>query len=53
MGIPQDALNDGTTLPAIGFGGYPLSGQAAVVAISALGRARRLFGADPATHEEF
>ena len=33
MGIPQHTLNDGTTLPAIGFGTYPLRGQAGVAAM--------------------
>lgn len=34
MGIPQYRLNDGTTLPAIGFGTYPLRGQAGVAAMA-------------------
>ncbi|OJV80987.1 MAG: hypothetical protein BGO37_15870 [Cellulomonas sp. 73-92] len=34
MGIPQYTLNDGTTLPAIGFGTYPLRGQAGVAAMA-------------------
>jgi diketogulonate reductase-like aldo/keto reductase len=34
VGIPQYALNDGTTLPAIGFGTYPLRGQAGVAAMT-------------------
>ena len=34
MGIPQYTLNDGTTLPAIGFGTYPLRGQAGVAAMT-------------------
>jgi 2,5-diketo-D-gluconate reductase A len=31
--IPTYSLNDGTTLPAIGFGTYPLEGEEAVTAI--------------------
>jgi diketogulonate reductase-like aldo/keto reductase len=33
MAIPTHRLNDGTTLPAIGFGTYPLSGEDGVTAI--------------------
>ncbi|WP_028644317.1 aldo/keto reductase [Nocardioides sp. URHA0020] len=33
MAIPTHTLNDGSTLPAIGFGTYPLEGEAAVSAI--------------------
>ena len=33
MAIPTYALNDGTTLPAIGFGTYPLTGADGVAAI--------------------
>jgi 2,5-diketo-D-gluconate reductase A len=33
MAIPTHRLNDGTTLPAIGFGTYPLSGADGVTAI--------------------
>ena len=33
MAIPTYALNDGTTLPAIGFGTYPLTGDEGVAAI--------------------
>jgi 2,5-diketo-D-gluconate reductase A len=33
MAIPTYQLNDGTTLPAIGFGTYPLSGDDGVAAI--------------------
>ncbi|MBN9375456.1 MAG: aldo/keto reductase, partial [Cellulomonas sp.] len=32
--MPQYTLNDGTTLPAIGFGTYPLRGQAGVAAMA-------------------
>ncbi len=32
--IPTYTLNDGTTLPAIGFGTYPLKGEEAVTAIT-------------------
>ena len=31
--IPTHALNDGTTLPAIGFGTYPLRGEAGTTAV--------------------
>jgi 2,5-diketo-D-gluconate reductase A len=34
MAIPEYQLNDGTTLPAIGFGTYPLTGGDGVAAIS-------------------
>ncbi len=34
MGIPTYTLNDGSTLPAIGFGTYPLTGAAGVTAIT-------------------
>ena len=33
-GIPQHTLNDGATLPAIGFGTYPLKGEDGIVAIT-------------------
>ena len=33
MSVPTYTLNDGTTLPAIGFGTYPLRGQEGVAAI--------------------
>ena len=33
MAIPEYQLNDGTTLPAIGFGTYPLTGDDGVAAI--------------------
>jgi diketogulonate reductase-like aldo/keto reductase len=33
MAIPTHTLNDGTTLPAIGFGTYPLDGQEAIDAV--------------------
>src|SRR6478735_1304864 len=33
MSVPTYTLNDGTTLPAIGFGTYPLTGDAGVAAI--------------------
>lgn len=43
MAIPTYTLNDGTTLPAIGFGTYPLRGEQAVTAIvSALEAGYRL-----------
>ncbi|MCU0299326.1 MAG: aldo/keto reductase [Candidatus Nanopelagicales bacterium] len=35
MPIPQVALNDGNTVPAIGFGTYPLRGDAGIAAVSA------------------
>jgi 2,5-diketo-D-gluconate reductase A len=34
MGIPTYTLNDGTTLPAIGFGTYPLKGYDGIAAIT-------------------
>ena len=34
MGIPTYTLNDGTTLPAIGFGTYPLKGDDGIAAIA-------------------
>ena len=34
MGIPTYTLNDGTTLPAIGFGTYPLKGDDGIAAIT-------------------
>ncbi len=34
MAIPQHTLNDGTTIPAIGFGTYPLRGRAGVAALA-------------------
>ena len=34
MTVPQHTLNDGTTIPAIGFGTYPLRGQAGVAALT-------------------
>lgn len=34
MDTPRFALNDGNSLPAIGFGTYPLRGQEAVTAVS-------------------
>ena len=34
MGVPQYTLNDGTTIPAIGLGTWPLKGQEAVTAIA-------------------
>ena len=41
--IPTYALNDGTTLPVIGFGTYPLSGEDGTAAIvSALDAGYRL-----------
>jgi 2,5-diketo-D-gluconate reductase A len=43
MSVPTYTLNDGTTLPAIGFGTYPLSGEEGVSAIaSALEKGYRL-----------
>ena len=43
MGIPTYTLNDGTTLPAIGFGTYPLKGDHGIAAIaSALENGYRL-----------
>lgn len=43
MGVPQYTLNDGTTIPAIGLGTWPLKGQEAVTAIaSALDTGYRL-----------
>lgn len=33
MAIPQHTLNDGTTIPAIGFGTYPLRGTTGVAAL--------------------
>jgi diketogulonate reductase-like aldo/keto reductase len=43
MDIPQYTLNDGTTLPAVGFGTYPLRGEDGIEAIrSALGCGYRL-----------
>ena len=43
MGIPTYTLNDGTTLPAIGFGTYPLKGEDGIAAItSALANGYRL-----------
>ncbi|MFT3873741.1 MAG: aldo/keto reductase [Nocardioides sp.] len=33
MGIPTHTLNDGHTLPAIGFGTYPLNGEDGIVAV--------------------
>lgn len=33
MAIPQHTLNDGTTIPAIGFGTYPLRGSRGVAAL--------------------
>ena len=33
-GIPQHTLNDAATLPAIGFGTYPLKGEDGIVAIT-------------------
>lgn len=33
MTVPQHTLNDGTTIPAIGFGTYPLRGAAGTAAI--------------------
>ncbi|GAA2150667.1 aldo/keto reductase [Nocardioides koreensis] len=43
MGIPAYTLNDGTTLPAIGFGTYPLRGDDGITAItSALENGYRL-----------
>jgi diketogulonate reductase-like aldo/keto reductase len=43
MAIPTYTLNDGTTLPAIGFGTYPLSGEDGVTAIgSAIEQGYRL-----------
>ena len=43
MGIPTYTLNDGTTLPAIGFGTYPLRGDDGIAAItSALENGYRL-----------
>ena len=33
-GIPTSPLNDGTTLPAIGFGTYPLRGDDGIAAIT-------------------
>ena len=32
--IPVHELNDGTTLPAIGFGTYPLKGEEGVEAVA-------------------
>jgi diketogulonate reductase-like aldo/keto reductase len=32
--IPQYTLNDGATIPAIGFGTYPLRGQAGAASIA-------------------
>jgi len=41
--VPTYTLNDGTTLPAIGFGTYPMKGQEGVEAIgSAIGAGYRL-----------
>jgi 2,5-diketo-D-gluconate reductase A len=37
--VPSHALNDGTSIPAIGFGTYPLDGQEGVEAISSAIRA--------------
>ncbi|HEY0118944.1 MAG TPA: aldo/keto reductase [Cellulomonas sp.] len=34
MTVPQYTLNDGTTIPAIGFGTYPLRGRAGVAALA-------------------
>ncbi|HET8969821.1 MAG TPA: hypothetical protein VFN19_02075 [Candidatus Nanopelagicales bacterium] len=45
--IPTVALNDGTTLPALGLGTYPMRGDEAARAVGA-----RLFDADPDHHEE-
>jgi 2,5-diketo-D-gluconate reductase A len=43
MAIPTRTLNDGTTLPAIGFGTYPMTGEDGVAAIrSALEAGYRL-----------
>jgi diketogulonate reductase-like aldo/keto reductase len=43
MSIPEYPLNDGTTLPALGFGTYPMKGEAGVTAIvSALHAGYRL-----------
>ncbi len=43
MGIPTYTLNDGTTLPAIGFGTYPLKGDDGIAAVtSALENGYRL-----------
>jgi 2,5-diketo-D-gluconate reductase A len=43
MSIPDLALNDGTTLPAIGFGTYPLRGdEGAAATVSALDAGYRL-----------
>ena len=43
MPIPTHILNDGSTLPAIGFGTYPLKGREGVTAIvSAIGAGYRL-----------
>ena len=33
MGTPTYTLNDGTTLPAIGFGTYPLTGEEGIAAV--------------------
>ena len=33
--IPTYTLNDGTTLPAIGFGTYPLTGEDGIAAMRA------------------
>jgi 2,5-diketo-D-gluconate reductase A len=32
--VPQHTLNDGTTIPAVGFGTYPLRGRAGVAALA-------------------
>lgn len=43
MSVPTHTLNDGTSLPAIGFGTYPMRGEEAVAAItSALAAGYRL-----------
>ena len=43
MSIPTHTLNDGTSLPAVGFGTYPLTGEEGVEAIrSAIGCGYRL-----------